>query len=98
MWREVRGDDWWRIQSNDPKVIRKLRRRKTASVCLWCLNDSLVVFRTRFYSAKEAKKSLHRLTGQKPRKDAENGLFFAETGVILTSNLRLETSKVEKDK
>ena len=25
------------------------------------------------------------LTGQKPNKDAENGLFFAETGVILTS-------------
>jgi len=97
LWHEVRGDNWWRIQTNDPRVIRKLRRRKTASLCLWCINDSIVVFRTQYYSAKEAKKSLHRLTGQKPKKDAENGLFFAETGVILTSKLRLETSNIEKD-
>ena len=63
LWHEVRGDNWWRIQTNDPRVIRKLRRRKTASLCLWCINDSIVVFRTQYYSAKEAKKSLHRLTG-----------------------------------
>ena len=86
LWHEVPNDNVWIIQTDDPKVIRKLRRRQIARLSAWSVSGSnMCKFKTQYYSAKEAKKSLHRLTGQKPRKDAVNGLFFAETGVILTS-------------
>jgi len=93
LWQELRGKRWWRIQTDDPAIIRKLRKRNSASLCIWCINDKMVVFRTQYYSPDKAKISLQRLTGQKPKKDAENGVFYAETTPILTCKNKLETSK-----
>ena len=96
LWQEVRGSKWCRIQTNDPEIIRKLRKlrkRNSASLCIWCINDKMVVFKTQYYSPDKAKTSLQRLTGQKPKKDAENGVFYAETTPILTCKNKLETSK-----
>ena len=84
LWKELPSSNWWRIQTNDPAIIRKLDRRQTATRCLWGLNIRLVVFRSQYYSSIEAKKSLKQLTGQKLKKDAESGVFFANSGVILT--------------
>ena len=86
MWKEDWGSKWYRIQTNDPDVIRKLRKRKNMTLSLWCMNDSMVIFRTQYYSLEKAKKSLQRLLGQKVKKDAENGEFYAETTPILDSN------------
>ena len=93
LWQELRGKRWWRIQTDDPAIIRKLRKRNSASLCIWCINDKMVVFRTQYYSPDKAKISLQRLTGQKPKKDAENGVFYAETTPILTSNNKPQTLK-----
>ena len=93
LWQELRGKRWWRIQTDDPAIIRKLRKRNSASLCIWCINDKMVVFRTQYYSPDKAKISLQRLTGQKPKKDAENEVFTAETTPILTCKNILETSK-----
>jgi len=84
LWKEIPSDNWWRIQTNDPAIIRKLDRRQTATRCVWGLNIRLVVFRTQYYSSNEAKKSLERITGQKIEKDGESGVFLANSGVILT--------------
>ena len=85
LWQEVRGSKWYRIQTNDPEIIRKLRKRKSASLCVWCINHSIVVFITQYYSPDKAKISLQRLTNQKPKKDADSGL--------LASNNKPQTSK-----
>ena len=61
--------------------------------CVAKINDKMVVFRTQYYSPDKAKISLQRLTGQKPKKDAENGVFYAETTPILTSNNKPQTLK-----
>ena len=91
LWQELRGKRWWRIQTDDPAIIRKLRKRNSASLCIWCINDKMVVFRTQYYSPDKAKISLQRLTGQKPKKDAENGVFYAETTPILDSKSTSES-------
>jgi len=93
LWQEVRGSKWYRIQTDDPKIIRKLRKRKSASLCVWCINHSIVVFRTQYYSPDKAKISLQRLTNQKPKKDTDSGLLYAETTPILASNNKPQTSK-----
>ena len=96
LWQEVRGSKWYRIQTDDPKIIRKLRKRKSASLCVWCINDKIVVFRTQYYSPDKAKLSLQRLTNQKPKKDAENGVFYAETTPILDSKKNLKPQKTKR--
>ena len=93
LWQEVRGSKWYRIQTNDPAIIRKLRKRNSASLCIWCINDKMVVFKTQYYSPDKAKTSLQRLTGQKPKKDAENGVFYAETTPKFDSKNKPQTSK-----
>ena len=93
LWQEVKRDSWWRIQTNDPSVIRKLRRRKTATLCSWALNDSSVIFRIRYKSPRLARQSLQRLTGQNIKKDALNDIFAADTSTILTCKSKPETSK-----
>ena len=93
LWQEVKRDSRWRIQTNDPSVIRKLRRRKTATLCSWALNDSMVIFSIRYKSPRLARQSLQRLTGQIVKKDALNDLFFADTSTILTSNNKPQTLK-----
>jgi hypothetical protein len=85
LWQEIRGSNWYRIQTDDPAIIRKLRKRKSASLCVWCMNNPLVVFKAQYYSPYKAKTSLQRLTNQKPKKDADSGLLFAETTPILDS-------------
>ena len=91
LWQEVKRDSWWRIQTNDPSVIRKLRRRKTATLCSWALNDSMVIFSIRYKSPRLARQSLQRLTGQKVKKDALNDLFVAYTVTKLTSKSTSES-------
>jgi len=92
LWQEVKRDSWWRIQTNDPSVIRKLRRRKTATSCSWALNDSTVIFSIRYKSPRLERQSLQRLTGQKVKKDALNDLFVAYTVTILDSKSTSESS------
>ena len=93
LWQEVKRDSWWRIQTNDPSVIRKLRRRKTTTLCSWALNDSTVIFRIRYKSPRLARQSLQRLTGRIVKKDALNDVFVADAVTILTCKNKLETSK-----
>jgi hypothetical protein len=93
MWQEVKRDSWWRIQTDNPVVIRKLKRRKTATVCVWFLNAPTVIFSIQYKSPRLARQSLQRLTGQIVKKDALNDLFFADTSTILTSNNKPQTLK-----
>ena len=85
LWREVSSDNRWRIQTTDRSVKRKLRRRNTAKLVGECFNHSMVIYRLQYYTPQKAKQSFQRLTGQKIKKDSENGVFYAETYPILTN-------------
>ena len=85
LWREVSYDNYWRIQTNDPYVKRKLSRRNTATLVGECFNHPMVIYRLQYYTPQKAKQSFQRLTGQKIKKDSDMDVFYAETYPILTN-------------
>ncbi|MGY8788395.1 MAG: hypothetical protein ACKVH5_08895 [Fidelibacterota bacterium] len=93
LWREVPNDKYWRIQTTDPIVKRKLNRRNTATLVGECFNHPMVIYRLQYYSPQKAKKSFQRMTGQKIKKDSEDGVFYAETYPILTNKNISEVSE-----
>lgn len=85
LWREKRGQpSYYRIQTNDPAVARKLRRRTTFKLVCCGINTTLWIFRGTYSTPYKAKISIQRLTGQKVKKDAVTGGFVAETYPIST--------------
>ena len=85
LWREVSYDNYWRIQTTDPLVKRKLSRRNTAKLVGECFNHPMVIYKLQYYTPQKAKQSFQRLTGQKIKKDSDNNVFYAETYPILTN-------------
>ena len=83
--REVPSDNCWRIQTTDPKIKSKLRRRNGATIVGECINHPMVIYKLQYYSPQKAKQSFERLTGQKIKKDPVEGVFYAETYPILTN-------------
>ena len=84
LWREVPSDNCWRIQTTDPNIKSKLRRRNSAMLVGECINHPTVIFKLQYYSPQKDKQSFERLTGQKIKKDPVEGVFYAETYPILT--------------
>ena len=81
MWREM-NDEWYRIQTNSPTVINKLKRRKDANICGKTTRGSTVywlIFRLTYKKPSTAKQSFLRLTGCKKNFTVTNGCFRAET-------------------
>ena len=80
MWREM-NDDWYRIQTNSPRLIRKLKKRTTTEICGRTLIGSeeyWMIFRLHYNKPKYAKQGFQRLIGQNTVKTADNGFFKAE--------------------
>jgi len=77
LWQEEKRKPFWRIQTDEKGIYNKLKRRKSTTLAVWGLNTNLCVFTMEFYSPKEAKTSLGRITGRKVNKDAENDEFYA---------------------
>jgi hypothetical protein len=80
MWREM-NDEWYRIQTNSPTVIDKLKRRKDVQICGKTTRGSSiywVVFRLQYKKPSTAKQSFKRLTGCKNNFTVHNGCFQYE--------------------
>ena len=81
MWREM-NDEWYRIQTNSPTVIKKLKRRKGAKICGSTTRGSRVywlIFRIQYKKPATARESLYRLTNCGDNLTVRNGVFRAET-------------------
>ena len=80
MWREM-NDDWYRIQTNSPKVIDKLKRRKDVKICGKTTRGSTeywLVFRLQYKKPATARTSLIRLTDCGNNLTVRNGVYKAE--------------------
>ena len=80
MWREM-NDNWYRIQTNSPRLIRKLKKRTTTKICGRTLIGSeeyWVIFRLHYNKPIYAKQGFQRLIGQNKIKTADNGVFTAD--------------------
>jgi hypothetical protein len=76
LWREVSYDNYWRIQTTDPIVKRKLSRRNTAKLVVECFNHPMVIYKLQYYSPQKAKLSFQRLIGQKIKKTVRTACFM----------------------
>ena len=76
LWREVPSDNCWRIQTTDPNIKSKLRRRNRAILVGECANHPTVIFKLHYYSPQKAKQSFERLTCQKIKKDPVEDVFI----------------------
>ena len=80
MWREF-NDEWYRIQTNSPSLIDKLKRRDKVKIVGKTLVGSSaywLIFRIRYKKPSTAKQSFIRLTGCKMNYTYKNGMFSAE--------------------
>ena len=82
-WQESRGDDYYRIQTNDPATSRKLGKRQDMKLVGYGLNIYLKIYQAQYFSTKEAKRSFRRIVGQKVEKTDVYGELMAKTGVIV---------------
>jgi len=81
MWREM-NDDWYRIQTNSPTVINKLKRRKDVEICGKTTRGSRVywlIFRIQYKKPATARDSLYRLTNCGDNITVRNGVYRAES-------------------
>ena len=85
LWSGLPSDNRWRIQTTDPNMKSKLRRRNSAILVGECMNHPTVIFKLLYYSPQKANQSFERLTGQKIKKDPVEGVFCAEIYPILTN-------------
>ena len=83
MWREM-NDEWYRIQTNYPPLIKKLKQRtgrnKTQIVGRTLVSSTQfwLIFRVRYNKPSTAKQSFKRLTGCKNNFTVKNGLISTE--------------------
>jgi len=92
MWREL-NDNWYRIQTNSPTVINKLKRRQDAKICGKTTRGSTVywlIFRVQYNKPSTAKQSFKRLNNCKNNFTDRNGLISAETSIRCSTNSRGE--------
>ena len=80
MWREM-NDDWYRIQTNSPRLIRKLKKRTTTEICgktLFGSSEYWMIFRLHYDKPIYAKQGFQRLIGRNKIKTADNGVITAD--------------------
>ncbi len=80
MWREL-NDEWYRIQTNSPKLIEKLKRRQSAKIVGKTLVGSSnywLIFKLKYNKPSTAITGFKRLTGCKSNFTKENGLIKCE--------------------
>jgi len=94
MWREM-NDDWYRIQTNSPRLIRKLKKRTTTEICGRTLIGSeeyWMIFRLHYNKPIYAKQGFQRLIGQNTVKTADNGVIKAALVYKLDTKTEAEVS------
>lgn len=96
LWQEQPRKPFYRIQTDDPMVARKLRRRSSCTLAMIGININIWQFGTTYKSPKIAVRSLERLTGQKVEKAAEDGVFVSYTMPKLTLKSVAESRICEK--
>lgn len=77
MWQEVRGEPYYRFQTDESEIASKMRRRKTFKQCSWGLNCPHWIFVTTYSTPQKARKALGILTSRPVQKDSKEGVYFA---------------------
>ena len=85
-------DNIWRLQTEEPHVIRKLRKRNTAKLVAYSINCNLVYFHLTYTDRFKAMQGLRRLTGREVYYNTVEKVIMTKTTPILDNNKGPQTS------
>ena len=95
MWKWGYGDEddhIWRLQTEENHVIRKLKRRDSASIVAWSDNSNLLYFHLSYSDRFKAMQGLSRLTGREVYYNAVEEVILTKSTPILHKNNEAQTS------
>ena len=64
LWQELKRVNVYRIQTNDHRIARKLKKRPNAKLCVFGINAPFWVFQIKYHSPSYAITALGNITGQ----------------------------------
>ena len=96
MWKLYRDDTLYCFQSKDPRVKRKMARRKDFSVFNTWSNGTMVYISEK-KTTQSAKRTFERLTSSDVKYLPLDDMFIAETNTIVTSKEEAVV-RINKDK
>lgn len=93
MWLYNKKDEIWRIQTDEPHVIRKLQKRPNAWLVAKAINSRFRIFHLIVSSRFKALLSLSRLTGRECFFMSSEEVILTKNAPILDIKNKSETSK-----
>ena len=79
LWQETKRISVYRIQTNDHKVARKLKKRKNTKLVMYGVNAPIWIFQIKYSSPRLALLGLGNITGEDVRETADTGVFVSYT-------------------
>ena len=77
MWKEISKKPYFRFQTDDYDIYKKMKRRKKFHLSSWGLNCDLWIFSTQFSRLTGAKKALKTLTGKPVKFDEKEDIYYS---------------------
>ena len=79
MWQELRGEPTYMIQTEDPAIKNKLKRRKIFKLIAYGVNCNLWKFGTAFSRPDIARKTFKNILGGEIYFNAEKDIYYGKT-------------------
>lgn len=76
MWQEERGQKYFRFQTDEPAVNKKMRERKKFILVGWGWNCNLWIYQVKLYKPQNARRTLKALTGKPIKFDKLSDTFL----------------------
>ena len=76
LWQEERGKVFYKVQTDDRQIAKKLKRRKGFRLYAQGLNEDLWIFNCEFKRPDIARKTLKSITKKKAEIDSEGAFVY----------------------
>ena len=84
LWQLQPRKPFYRIQTDDHRVARKLKKRKNAKLCMYGINAPFWIFELSYSSPSYAVVGLGNITDADVEESADKGVFVSYTPKQLT--------------
>ena len=84
IWQVEARKKYYRIQTDDHRVARKLKKRKNATMCSYGVNAPIWIFQLSYSSPKYAVIGLSNITDAEVEETFDMGVFVSYTPKQLT--------------
>ena len=78
MWQEERGKKYYRFQTDEIDIAKKMKRRNKFELVGRGVNCELWIFQSTFSRPDIARKAFQSITGRKAEYDDREEIFFSE--------------------